>query len=1016
MAQKKKSTSGRSSSTAKRQPTSTARTPGGAKKNTTQTRGGSRGGSGKGTARGGARNTGSRSGGARNNGSRKAPARNSARSKPVRREVGSLVLLFVGIVAVIGWFPSEGWLVDAYRLVIRGLFGWGYYIMPIALLWGAFILGFHRGRPVALRLVCVLLLPLVFGAFVHMLLCEERFFISDFNRGITDLWNKAQTMSYHCGGVLSGLVGFVLRKALSRVGAFVVLAAAFLLMLIQGLNLSLPAIAVLVKNWIQNRPKLFYEPEDDDFEDELIDDEDRLNPEDYLFPLDGGSPIRRPKEKKVKKEAEAAPEPARKRAEPAPVLPVPRAVRGRLYDEDWEERKDRIFAAMEIDESAKLRVAAALEEEREEARKRQSAEAAEARKAARKEYHARKTAQSTAAVPEKPASAGFVQDVEPLDVAAAQAIAGVEVQSADLDEGAASPDSVPAGPEKLSKTEAAEGFAAVAAEIRQSEESDKPEYLFPPVSLLNKAEPGTGSAGSTEEGEAQLEAAIRSYGVGATITGAIRGPSITRYELKLDQGVKLNKITNLAGDIALSLGVESVRIAPIPDKISTVGVEVPNRDRATVWLGDLIDSEEFRSSKSKLSVAMGKDIGGNVIVGNIAKMPHVLIAGTTGSGKSVCVNSMILSLLYKSTPDEVRMIMIDPKMVEFVVYNGMPHLYVPVVTDPKKAAGALQWAVVEMLKRYRLFSETGVRDLAGYNQVLRSNDQPTLPQVVIFIDELADLMMIAAKEVEESICRVAQMGRAAGMHLVVATQSPRADVITGLMKANIPSRIALSVASSLESRIILDQQGAESLVGNGDMLFAPIGRKPIRVQGAFVSDEEREEIINFVKQSAEATYSDEILEAIDKAAADKEDKAGDDAAAEAPQNDYDELLPQAVEVIFETKQASVSMLQRRLKLGYSRAARLIDQLEEVGVVGPYVGSKPREIMLTKQQWQEMQYSQGTAPVDTITDEFSRLSDDDTFAAANRGEDDSPEEGLPPAPAASPAEEDEEDVPWTEEDE
>ena len=439
-------------------------------------------------------------------------------------------------------------------------------------------------------------------------------------------------------------------------------------------------------------------------------------------------------------------------------------------------------------------------------------------------------------------------------------------------------------------------------------------------------------------------------------------------------------------------------------------MEVPNRQRTTVWLGDLIDSDVFKNSKSKLSVAMGKDIAGNVIVGNIAKMPHVLIAGTTGSGKSVCVNSMILSLLYKSTPEEVRMIMIDPKMVEFVVYNGMPHLYVPVVTDPKKAAGALQWAVVEMLKRYRLFSEVGVRDLSGYNAILRQNDNPILPQVVIFIDELADLMMIAAKEVEESICRVAQMGRAAGMHLVVATQSPRADVITGLMKANIPSRIALSVASSLESRIILDQQGAESLVGNGDMLFAPIGRKPTRVQGAFVTDEEREEIIEFVKGEAEAEYSDEILAEIEKASADKGDKGGSAQEEEPPQSDYDELLPQAVDVIFETKQASVSMLQRRLKLGYSRAARLIDQLEEVGVVGPYEGSKPRRIMLTKQQWQEMQYIHGTAPVDTIAEEFNAVLDDAAFA----GEPGTDDRGGEEASVIESSEEPESDgVPWEE---
>ena len=427
----------------------------------------------------------------------------------------------------------------------------------------------------------------------------------------------------------------------------------------------------------------------------------------------------------------------------------------------------------------------------------------------------------------------------------------------------------------------------------------------------------------------------------------------------------------------------SVRIAPIPDKISTVGVEVPNRNVATVWLRELIASPAFEKAPSKLSFAIGKDIGGNAIVGNIAKLPHLLIAGTTGSGKSVCINSLILSLLYKSTPDEVRMIMIDPKMVELGIYNGMPHLYVPVVTDPKKAAGALQWSVVEMLKRYRLFSEVGVRDLAGYNAYQRRHDQPTLPQVVIIIDELADLMLVASKEVEESICRVAQMGRASGMHLVIATQRPSADVITGLMKANIPSRIAFAVSSALESRIIIDQAGADKLMGNGDMLFVPSGiNKPMRVQGAFVSDEERERVVEFVKKDAEATYSDEILAEIEKAAAAKSDKGsrgGDDEPESAAGNDYDELLPDAVDVVLELKQASVSSLQRKLKLGYSRAARIVDQMEQLGVVGPYEGSKPRKVLITRQQWQQMQYSTGVAPADSIAAEFADVADDAEFA-------------------------------------
>ncbi|MCL2342518.1 MAG: DNA translocase FtsK, partial [Firmicutes bacterium] len=465
--------------------------------------------------------------------------------------------------------------------------------------------------------------------------------------------------------------------------------------------------------------------------------------------------------------------------------------------------------------------------------------------------------------------------------------------------------------------------------------------------------------------------------VSAAVANVTRGPTVTRYDLELDAGVKLNKLTNLAGDLALSLGVTSVRIAPIPDKVSTVGIEVPNKLISMVYLRDILESPAFRDAPSKLSFAIGKDIAGNSVVGNISKLPHMLIAGTTGSGKSVCMNSLILSLLYKSAPDEVRLIMIDPKMVELGIYNGIPHLYVPVVTDPKKAAGSLQWAVVEMLKRYRLFSEAGVRDLAGYNAYQKKKGLDTIPQVVIVIDELADLMLVASKEVEESICRVAQMGRASGMHLIIATQRPSADVITGLMKANIPSRIAFAVSSALESRIILDTQGAEKLIGSGDMLYSPLGSgKPKRVQGAFVSDEEREKVINFVKQRCDAQYDESIIHEIDKNAEEKDGKGANGKQPEVPepQNNYDELLPQAVEVIFETKQASVSMLQRRLKLGYSRAARLVDQMEEAGVVGPFEGSKPRQILITKQQWQEMQLIHGTAPLGPVEQSFADYKD------------------------------------------
>ena len=395
-----------------------------------------------------------------------------------------------------------------------------------------------------------------------------------------------------------------------------------------------------------------------------------------------------------------------------------------------------------------------------------------------------------------------------------------------------------------------------------------------------------------------------------------------------------------------------------------VGIEVPNRVVTAVRIRDVIDSRAFAEHKSRVAFAVGKDIGGNCIVGDIAKLPHVLIAGTTGSGKSVCTNSLIVSLLYKSTPEEVRFIMVDPKMVELAPYNGIPHLLIPVVTDPKKAAGALQWAVYEMMKRYKLFSENGVKDLAGFNALAQRNEElKKMPTVVVVIDELADLMLVAAKEVEESICRVAQMGRAAGMHLVIATQRPSSDVITGLMKANIPSRIAFAVASSLESRIILDTTGAEKLVGKGDMLYAPLGAgKPTRVQGCFITPEEIERVVDYVKQSGEAEYSQDVMDKIEQAVKEKE-KGGKSAGAPEPAGESpdDELLTAAVDVVLETGQASVSMLQRRLKLGYARAARLVDQMEERGYVGPFEGSKPRQLLIDKAKWQELKMAKAPAP-------------------------------------------------------
>ena len=591
------------------------------------------------------------------------------------------------------------------------------------------------------------------------------------------------------------------------------------------------------------------------------------------------------------------------------------------------------------------------------------------------EFTSEKTSVFGSKIP--PVGTRHTENVKPVSIEEAEAIAGVSSAVTLSGSGKTAAAEINDPPKKLAKEEIAAETAAIAGEI--AAKGDPDEYEKPPIYLLKKGH--AVSASSEEElrlNKDRLASSIKSFGVNARIIGYTRGPTVTRFDLELEQGVKLNRLTNLSDDIALALGVVSVRVAPIPDKISTVGIEVPNKVISTVYLRDIIDSPKFRAAKSVTSFAVGKDIGGEPVVGNISKLPHLLIAGTTGSGKSVCMNSLIISLLYKADPDEVKLIMIDPKMVELGVYNGIPHLYIPVVTDPKKAAGALQWAVTEMLKRYRLFSEVGVRNLSAYNTYLEENGQSKMPNIVVVIDELADLMLVASKEVEESICRVAQMGRAAGVHLIIATQRPSADVITGLMKANIPSRIAFAVSSALESRIILDNSGAEKLIGMGDMLYAPIGcGKPQRIQGAFVSDEERDQIVSFIKEKAAPQYSEDVMAQIEKAAEEKNSngKKGDHEDV-AEVSEYDELLPQAVDVIFDTKQASVSMLQRRLKLGYSRAARIVDQIEELGVIGPFEGSKPRQILITKDQWLEMQTVRGTAPTEVLKTSVEFADDTD----------------------------------------
>lgn len=796
---------------------------------------------------------------------------------PRRREIGSFICLFLGLISLFGCFNISAVFLDFFSDLTKGLFGWGSFALPLALFVCAYILAFHRGRPVAARVICTVLIPVVTGCLIHLLLCKTDIQLN--SNVLTRLWTTGKALQ--SGGVICGFISEGLRTLISGVVSGIIYVLGLVFLVLEMFDLSISDIV----DWFKNRERVEYEP-----------DPDPAEPEPKLRKRPSGSVSSM--KKAIDIPVDDPPEIIQERMSNAIVFKEPNVrTPDKFYDLNGKVTKSeepdylRNFEVPTVDD---------------------------------------------------PISAVEAVEDVPEQKIAEQSISSTEEPKA----------------RKIKRSEVEAESEAISKTIEEQSQQPAPEYKYPPLKLLkNSKNTATGGKDEVAKNAERLSLALESFGIDARITNVTRGPSITRYELELEAGVKLNKLTNLADDLALSLGASGVRIAPIPNKISTVGVEVPNKLVSVVSLREVIESGPFQNAKSKLSFALGKDISGSPIIGNIAKLPHLLIAGTTGSGKSVCMNSLILSILYKATPDEVKFIMIDPKMVEFGVYNGIPHLLIPVVTDPKKAAGALQWAVTEMLRRYQKFSQSGLRDITSYNKYAASSadeEYEVMPQIVVVIDELADLMLVASKEVEESICRVAQMGRASGMHLIIATQRPSADVITGLMKANIPSRIALSVSSSLESRIILDTQGAEKLVGNGDMLYSPIGvNKPKRVQGTFVSDGEREKIIDFLKTDGEAHYSDEITRAIEAAAAADKKSAGSSSELQ-DDSDRDPLFTEAVQVILDLGQASVSMLQRKLKLGYARAARLMDQMEEAKIVGPFEGSKPRQVLISKEQW----YQQG----------------------------------------------------------
>ena len=849
---------------------------------------------------------------------------------PIRREVGSIVMLALTLCTIVSYFGVHAIFINWLVKLLRGLLGYGYFLAAPAMLLASLILWFHGGRPVALRVTCTAMLPVLFGCLGQLLVSKESLALSIWM--FDPLWNSG--LAGRSGGALSGALAILSKTLFSKIVSVILFLILFVIFLMGALHLT---VADLIAHH-RNRP--VYEEKEPAPMRRSTPAIPRTKPSfdaghrpQIDFPLDQEKPPVSPDSPAAQQVPDSEP---------------------LAWSAERAKREPGRFTSFFRHKSDKQRTPAQVLTE--------SMHQPEPTEEPPMEPPA--SAVPTEDLPVN-APTGPVRPISPQPVirdtshGVSAAVQTPAMSSAPASV-TAEPNLEPFLKPKKAQTarEVAAQTAAVTEEIENKLAEDEEVYQFPPVTLLNESKLDNHMEAGAElrNNARRLAETLTSFGVDATPGDVVHGPSVTRYEFVLDQGVKLSKITNLADDIALALGATGVRIAPIPDKISVVGIEVPNKHVTPVLIRDVIDSQEFRAHKSNVAFALGRDIAGRNVIGNIEKLPHVLIAGTTGSGKSVCTNSLIVSLLYRSTPEQVRFIMVDPKMVELAPYNGIPHLLIPVVTDPKKAAGALQWAVFEMMKRYKTFSECGVKKLEEYNKFARaSEDRETLPAVVVVIDELADLMLVAAKEVEESICRVAQMGRAAGVHLVIATQRPSADVITGLMKANIPSRIAFAVASSLESRIILDTQGAEKLVGKGDMLYAPLGvGKPTRVQGCFISPEEIDRVVQFVKTTGEANYSEEVLNKIEETMQERDNKGGRGASTADSASEEDVLFPNAVEVVLETGQASVSMLQRRLKLGYSRAARLVDQMEDHGIVGPFEGSKPRQLLITRAQWQEMQ--------------------------------------------------------------
>ncbi len=792
--------------------------------------------------------------------------------------------------------------------VIRGIFGFSIVIVPIILLITAYYTEKREGMSLSRRLLFSAGLTVLVSSFFQIM------FIGDigkkgFFRAIGYLYTTAADDAFQSGGVISAVLAYPFLRIIGTPGAQIIIALLLFVAIMWMLDMSMQQLWYYICWPFRKLRELWNKEPDwaDDIPDTDISGEPELpqaeEPE-FLLPEQTG-PKRAKVHRKGSRPAEPVPEPA---ADDSLESAIP----------DFVEDN----SPLSPDLDAMIRDSYSQPQDN------------------------------------APYTPAYDMDID------------IPIPEDEPDNGAiVSPEELMQDPPELFTPDAETAPAETAAPAAPASEpvSQPPArpYQIPSIDFLQNGVSRAGDPAVDQEMKEKagiLVETLKSFGVTVRITGIFRGPSVTRYEIQPAAGIKVSKITGLADDIALSLAAQGVRIeAPIPGK-PAIGIEVPNSHKDTVSLREILESDSFRSSKSKLAFAVGRDIAGNAVVGDIARLPHMIIAGATGSGKSVCTNSIIMSILYHATPEEVKLILIDPKIVEFTVYEGIPHLLIPVVTDPKKAAGALNWAVQEMQRRYNLFAENSVRDLGDYNAAAAqpgSGLEP-MPQIVVIIDELADLMMTTSKEVEDSICRLAQKARAAGMHLIIATQRPTTDIITGLIKANIPSRIALSVMSQVDSRTILDTGGAEKLLGHGDMLYLPNGKiKPVRVQGCFTSTKEIEKVVDFIKSQTQSEYSDEIMEQVEQSipvtkAEAKELRAAEKAAAvNEPEPGSDEdVLERAIEVVVEAGQASTSSLQRRLKLGYARAARMMDELEQMGVIGPYEGAKPRKVLMTKEQLAE----------------------------------------------------------------